>query len=87
MAQLAPLTLRVAAKPLRRFVLLDAGPYRLEGEGVRREFMFAAGLVAQLLCSVSCVLCCVRRGTVGKTLAWDPPVPGLRSLVWEPPFL
>ncbi len=44
MAYLAPLTLRVAAEPLRRFVLLDAGPYRLEGEGVRREFMFAAGL-------------------------------------------
>jgi hypothetical protein len=44
MAHLAPLTLRVAAEPLRRFVLLDAGPYRLEGEGVRREFMFAAGV-------------------------------------------
>jgi hypothetical protein len=36
--------MRVAAKPLRRFVFLDAGPYRLEGEGVRRKFMFAAGL-------------------------------------------
>ena len=44
MAYLAPLTLRVAAEPLRRFVLLDAGPYRLEGEGARREFMFTAGL-------------------------------------------
>jgi hypothetical protein len=44
MAYLAPLTLRVAAEPLRRFVLLNARPYRLEGEGVRREFMFAARL-------------------------------------------
>ena len=44
MAYLAPLTMRVAAKPLRRFVFLDAGPYRLEGVGVRREFMFAARL-------------------------------------------
>ena len=44
MAYLAPLTLRVAAKPLRRFVLLNTGLYRLEGEGVRREFMFAARL-------------------------------------------
>ena len=44
MAHLALLTLRVAAERLRRFVLLDAGLYRLEGEGVRREFMFAAGL-------------------------------------------
>ena len=30
MTHLAPLTLRVAAKPLRRVVLLDAGPYRLD---------------------------------------------------------
>jgi hypothetical protein len=41
MAHLAPLTLRVAVKHLQRFVLLNAGPYQLEGEGVRREFMFA----------------------------------------------
>jgi hypothetical protein len=38
------LALRVAAESLRRFVLHDAGPYRLEGGGVRREFMFAAAL-------------------------------------------
>jgi hypothetical protein len=38
------LALRVAAESLRRFVLLDAGPWRLEGGGVRREFMFAARL-------------------------------------------
>jgi hypothetical protein len=44
MAHLAPLTLRDAAKSLRRFVLLDAGPYRLEGGRVGREFMFAAAL-------------------------------------------
>jgi hypothetical protein len=44
MAHLAPLAPRVAAESLQRFVLLDAGPYRLEGEGIRREFMFAAGL-------------------------------------------
>jgi hypothetical protein len=43
MAHLGPLAPRVAADSLRRLVLLDAGPYRLEG-GVRREFMFAAGL-------------------------------------------
>jgi hypothetical protein len=41
---MAHLALRVAAGPLRRFVLLDAGPYRLEGEGVRRRFMLAAQL-------------------------------------------
>ena len=44
MAHLAPLTLRVAAEPLRRFVLLDMRPYRLEGEGVRCEFMFSTRL-------------------------------------------
>jgi hypothetical protein len=38
------LALKVAAESLRRFVLHDAGPYRLEGGGVRREFMFAAAL-------------------------------------------
>ena len=41
---MAHLALRVAAGPLRRFVLLNAGPYRLEGEGVRRRFMLAAQL-------------------------------------------
>jgi hypothetical protein len=44
MVDLGPSAPRVAAESLRRFVLLDAGPYRLEEEGVRREFMFAAGL-------------------------------------------
>jgi hypothetical protein len=44
MAHLGPLALRVAAESLRRFVLLDVGPYRLEGGGVGREFMFAATL-------------------------------------------
>jgi hypothetical protein len=38
------LALKVAAEPLRRFVFLDAGPYRLEGGRVGRSFMFAAGL-------------------------------------------
>jgi hypothetical protein len=33
MAHLGPLVPRVAAESLRRFVLLDAGPYRLEEEG------------------------------------------------------
>jgi hypothetical protein len=44
MAHLDLLALRVAVESLRRFVLLDAGPYRLEGEGVRRGFMLAAQL-------------------------------------------
>jgi hypothetical protein len=44
MAHLDLLALKVAAGPLRRFVLLDVGPYRLEGEGVRRRFMLAAQL-------------------------------------------
>jgi hypothetical protein len=33
MAHLDLLAQRVAAKPLQRFVLLNARPYRLEGEG------------------------------------------------------
>ena len=44
MAHLGPSAPRVAAESLRRFVLLDAGPYRLEGGGVGREFMFSAAL-------------------------------------------
>jgi hypothetical protein len=44
MAHLSPLALRVVAKSLRRFVLLNAGLYRLEGGGVGREFMFATAL-------------------------------------------
>ena len=44
MVHLGPLAPRVAADSLQRFVLLDAGPCRLEGGGVRREFMFAAAL-------------------------------------------
>lgn len=44
MAHLAPLAPRVAAEYLRHFVLFDAGPYRLEGGGVGREYMFAAAL-------------------------------------------
>ncbi len=44
MADLAPLAPRVAARSLQRFVLLDVGPYRLEGGGVGREYMLAAML-------------------------------------------
>jgi serine/threonine protein kinase HipA of HipAB toxin-antitoxin module len=44
MAHLALLATRVAAESPRRFVLLDARPYRLEGGGVGRGFMFAAAL-------------------------------------------
>jgi hypothetical protein len=36
--------MRVAAKPLQRFVLLNVRLYQLEGEGIRRKFMFAARL-------------------------------------------
>jgi len=43
MAHLAPLATSVA-ESLRRFVFLDAGPYRLDGGGVGREYMFAAAL-------------------------------------------
>jgi hypothetical protein len=34
-AHFGPLVLRAAAEPLRRFVLLDAGPWRLEGGRIR----------------------------------------------------
>jgi len=44
MADLAPLAPRVADGSLRRFVLLGVGPYRLEGGGVGREYIFAAAL-------------------------------------------
>jgi hypothetical protein len=44
MAHLVPLAPRAAAESLRRLVLLDAGPYRLEEGGVGREFMFDAAL-------------------------------------------
>lgn len=43
MAHLVPLAMRVA-ETLRPFAFFDAGPYRLEGRGVGREFMFAAAL-------------------------------------------
>jgi hypothetical protein len=43
MVHLNHLALRVAAEPLR-FVLLNAGPYRLEGEGEDVGFMLTAWL-------------------------------------------
>ena len=45
MAYLGLLALRVAAQLFGRFVLLDEGPYRLEGKGGRRVDLYAAGLM------------------------------------------
>ena len=44
MAYLGLLALKVAAQPFGCFVLLDAGPYRLEGGGVTSGFILPLGL-------------------------------------------
>jgi hypothetical protein len=45
MAYLGLLALRVAAQLFKWFVLLDAGPYRLEGGGVTNGLILPLGLM------------------------------------------
>jgi len=48
MAYLGLLALRVAAQTFGCFVLLDAGPYRLEGGGVTGGFILPLGLMDEV---------------------------------------